>query len=159
MKPRNKETVEEPTFSAPTAVMEPPKNIEPEYTPDQLPTKLEHFPIYNKWARANKRLIKVPDESFYPKVKVRFQRFEQPTNVLKCRVRNKHIDWSGQLIPGCIYELCMPVIKWLTGLSEPIYAEVKMQHDTGGGRYLEKTETKQVGERARFTCQPTEFSY
>jgi hypothetical protein len=90
-------------------------------------------------------------------MKVRFQRFEQPQNVLKCRVRNKDIDWSGQLIPGCVYDLCLPVIKWLTGLSEPIYAEVRIQNDAGGGRYVEKTETKQVGERARFSCQPMSF--
>lgn len=56
-----------------------------------------------------------------------------------------------------MYELCLPVIQWLTGLSEPIYAEVKIKNDAGGGRYVEKTETKQVGERARFSCQPMEF--
>lgn len=131
---------------------------EPAYDPtEELPTKLEHFPIYNKWARKNKIPVKCPTEDYYPKMKVRFQRFEQPQNVLKCRVRNRDIDWSGQLIPGCVYELCMPVIKWLTGLSEPIYAEVKIQNDAGGGRYVEKTETKQVGERARFSCQPMSF--
>ncbi len=130
-----------------------------EYKPeDQLPTKLEHFPIYNKYARKNKIPVKVPSEDFYPKIKVRFQRFEQPQNVLKCRVRNKDIDWSGQLIPGCIYELCLPVIQWLTSLAEPIYAEVKIQNDTGGGRYVEKTETRQVGDRPRFSCQPMEFT-
>jgi len=132
--------------------------LEQEYDPsEQLPTKLEHFAIYNKWARKNKMLVKCPDESFYPKMKVRFQRFEQPTNVLKCRVRNKDIDWTGQLIPGCVYDLCIPVIKWLTGLSEPVYAEVKIQNDAGGGRYVEKTETKQVGDRPRFSCQPLSF--
>ena len=69
-----------------------------EYNPEEeLPTKLEHLPIYNKWARKNKLLVKSPSEDFYPKMKVRFQRFDQPTNVLKCRVRNKDIDWTGQL--------------------------------------------------------------
>ena len=132
---------------------------EAEYRPeDELPSKLEHFPIYNKWARKNKIPVKCPTEDYYPKMKVRFQRFEQPQNVLKCRVRNKDIDWTGQLIPGCVYELCMPVIRWLTGLSEPIYAEVKIQNDAGGGRFVEKTETRQVGERARFSCQPMEFA-
>lgn len=82
------------------------------YDPEtEVPTKLEHFPIYNKWARKNKLPVKCPTEDFYPKMKVRFQRFDQPQNVLKCRVRNKEIDWSGQLIPGCVYELCLPVIK------------------------------------------------
>jgi hypothetical protein len=59
---------------------------------EQMPYKLEHFPIYNKYARKNKIPVKVPGEEFYPKMKVRFQRFEQPTNVLKCRIRNKDID-------------------------------------------------------------------
>jgi len=150
-----KETKKEEEFKGEHVSVETP---EAAYNPeDELPTKLEHFPIYNKWARKQKLPVKCPTEDFYPKMKVRFQRFEQPTNVLKCRVRNKDIDWTGQLIPGCIYELCLPVIKWLTGLSEPIYAEVKIQNDAGGGRYVEKTETKQVGERARFSCQPMSF--
>lgn len=67
--------------------------LEAAYDPtEELPTKLEHFPIYNKYARKNKLLVKVPTGDYYPKVKVRFQRFEQPTNVLKCRIRNKDID-------------------------------------------------------------------
>jgi len=149
---------EEPEFRT---EFEPKKEaavLEPQYNPeDELPTKLEHFPIYNKWARKNKLPVKCPTEDHYPKMKVRFQRFEQPTNVLKTRVRNKDIDWTGQLIPGCIYDLCMPVIKWLTALSEPIYAEVKIKNDVGGGRFVEKTETRQVGERARFSLQPVSF--
>ncbi len=143
-----------------SSVSEPDLKVsEPEFNPEyDQPTKLEHFEPYNRYARKNKIPVKSPTEDFYPKMKVRFQRFEQPTNVLKCRVRKKGIDWKGELIPGCVYDLCMPVIQWLTGLSEPIYAEVKMKHDTGGGRYVEKTETRQVGERARFSCQPLEFS-
>ena len=150
MKKTNKEE-SLPTFSEPVT--------EAEYNPEiDLPSKLEHFPIYNKWARKNKTLVRVPSEDYYKKVKVRFQRFDQPQNVLKCRIRNKDIDWTGQLIPGCIYELAIPVIQWLSSLSEPIYSEVKIQHDAGGGRYIEKTETRQVGERARFSCQPMEFA-
>lgn len=134
-----------------------PVAIEPEYNPaEQLPTKLEHFPIYNKYARKNKLPVKVPTEDFYPKMKVRFQRFDHQ-NLLKCRIRNKDIDWTGQLIPGCIYDLPIPVIQWLTTLAEPVYAEVKIQNDMGGGRYVEKTETRQVGEKARFSCQPMSF--
>ncbi len=135
------------------------KIAEHEYNPaEEMPSKLEHFPIYNKYARKNKLLVKVPTGDFYPKVKVRFQRFEQPTNTLKCRIRNKDIDWSGQLIPGCVYDLPMPVIRWLTGLSEPLYAEVRVKHEAGGDKYVEKTETRQVGEKARFSCMPMEFA-
>lgn len=119
---------------------------------NELPTKLEHFPIYNKWARKNKLPVKCPDESFYPKVKVRFQRFEQPHNVLKCYMKNKDIEWKGQLRPGGVYHLPLPVVKWLNSLSEPIYAEVKV--DDGGET---RSETKQVGEKARFSCQPMEY--
>lgn len=52
----------------------------------------------------------------------------------------------------------MPVIKWLTNLSEPLYAEVRIKHDAGGDKYVEKTETRQVGEKARFSCMPMEFA-
>ena len=155
-----KKETKEPEFMA---TMKPiTEQIVLEETPydpsEDKPSKLEHFEIYNKWARKNKRPILVPTEEYYPKAKVRFQRFEQPTNVLKCRVRNKDIDFTGQLIPGCVYELCIPVIKWLTSLSEPIFAEVKIQNDTGNGRFIEKTETRQVGEKARFSCQPMEYT-
>ncbi len=116
-------------------------------------TKLEHFDIYNQWARKNKRPVRVPTEDFYPKYKVRFQRFDQPDNVLKCRVRKKNIDWTGQLKPGCVYDLCLPVIQWLTSLSEPIFAEVSVKDGSPN-----RSETKQVGERARFSCQHMEFA-
>lgn len=119
---------------------------------DELPSKLEHFPIYNKWARKNKLPVKSPDESFYTKVKVRFQRFEQPGNVLKCYIRNKDIEWKGQLRPGGVYELPLPVVRWLNTIAEPIFAEVKV--DDGGET---KSETRQVGEKARFSCQPLEY--
>jgi len=123
------------------------------YDPEEeLPSKLEHFDIYNRWARKNKIPVKSPDESFYPKMKVRFQRFQQPENVLKCYIRNKQIEWKGQLRPGGTYDLPVPVIKWLNSISEPIYAEVKVND---GGETI--TETRQVGERARFSCQPLEL--
>jgi hypothetical protein len=126
------------------------KEFDPEY--DEI-TKLEHFEIYNKYARKNKLPVKAPTEDFYPKYKVRFQRFDQPENILKARVRKKHIDWAGQLRPGGTYDLCLPVIQWLNGLCEPIFAEVKVND---GGET--KTETRQVGERARFSCQALEFT-
>jgi len=131
---------------------------EPAYDPaESEPTKLEHFPIYNKWARKNKISVKVPDESFYKKVKVRFQRFDQPTNVLKCIVRKKDIEWRGELIPGCVYDLAIPVIKWLSSLSEPIFAQVQTHNDAGDGRTIIRSETKQVGEKARFSLMQLEL--
>lgn len=92
--------------------------------------------------------IKIPDERFHKKAKVKFQRFDQPENVLKVRVRNKDIDWTGQLKPGCIYDLPLPVIRFLNRLAVPIFAEVKVEN---GGEV--RSETKQVGERSRFSCQ------
>lgn len=131
---------------------EPVENLD-EFDPEvELPSKLEHFPIYNRWARKNKIPVKSPDASFYPIVKVRFQRFEQPHNVLKCYIKNKDIEWKGQLRPNGVYELPLPVVRWLNNLAEPIYAEVKV--DDGGET---KTETRQVGEKARFSCQPLEY--
>lgn len=117
-----------------------------------IPSKLEHFPIYNAWARKNKLPVKVPTEDYYEKVKVRFQRFDQPTNILKAYVRNKDIEWKGQLKPGKTYNLCKPVVRFLNSRYEPIFAEVKV--DDGGETI---TETRQVGERARFSCTPLEY--
>lgn len=127
--------------------------------------ELEDFHIWNLHARkafreAKKRNprcdppihVRVPDESFHKKVKVKFQRFDQPENVLKVHVRNKDIDWKGQLIPGASYELPLPVIRFLNKLSVPIFAEVKVDNH---GEV--KSETKQVGERSRFSCQSMEL--
>lgn len=113
---------------------------------------LEDFKIFNKWARKNGHMIRVPTEEYHKKVKVKFQRFDQPENVLKARVRNRNIDWRGQLIPGQIYELPQPVVKFLNGISEPIYAEVDVNNES-----TTKKETKQVGERSRFSCQVVDF--
>lgn len=97
--------------------------------------------------------VRVPDESFHKKAKVKFQRFDQPENVLKVHVRTKDIDWKGQLKPGCTYELPLPVIRFLNKLSVPIFAEVKTENNGET-----KTETKQVGERNRFSCHLLEFA-
>lgn len=126
---------------------------------------LEDFKTWNLHARkafreAKKRNpkcdppipVKVPDESFHQMVKVKFQRFDQPENVLKVRVRNNQIDWRGQLKPGCTYTLPMPVVRFLNKLAVPIFAEVKTE---SGGDV--KSETKQVGERSRFSCQLMEM--
>jgi hypothetical protein len=91
--------------------------------------------------------VKVPDESFHKKIKVKFQRFDQPENVLKVHVRNKDIDWKGQLKPGCTYDLPLPVVRFLNKLAVPIFAEVKVENGSDT-----RTETKQVGERNRFSC-------
>ena len=97
--------------------------------------------------------VKVPDESFHKKMKIKFQRFDQPENVLKVHVRNKDIDWRGQLKPGCTYELPLPVIRFLNRLAVPVFAECKVEN---GGEV--RTETKQVGERNRFSCHLMEVS-
>lgn len=123
---------------------------------------LQDFDVYNSHVRKHNRLclhernkmkIRVPDESFYKKVKVKFQRFEQQENVLKCRVRNKHIDWRGQLKSGGTYYLPVPVIKFLNNLAVPVFEEVKTEHGN-----VVHTETKQVSERARFSCNVLEFA-
>jgi len=123
---------------------------------------VEDFEIYNSQVRKhnrfcvherNKMHIKVPDESFHKKVKIKFQRFDQPENVLKVRVRNKEIDWKGQLKAGGTYDLPIPVVKFLNNLAVPIFAEVKTEHGNAV-----HSETKQVGERSRFSCNVLEFA-
>ncbi len=96
--------------------------------------------------------VRVPDESFHKKIKVKFQRFDQPENVLKVKCRNAEIDWVGQLKPGQSYELPLPVVKFLNNLCTPIFAECKVEN---GGET--KTETRQVGERNRFSCHLLEL--
>ena len=91
--------------------------------------------------------VKVPPASFHKEIRVKFQRFDQPENVLKVCVRNKDIHWQGQLIPGRVYDLPLPVVRFLNRLATPIFAEVKVED--GGDT---KTETRQVGERNRFSC-------
>jgi len=96
--------------------------------------------------------VKIPPASMHKKVKIKFQRFDQPENLLKVRLRNKDIDWEGQIRPGGSYELPLPVVRFLNRLATPIFAEVKVED---GGEV--KTETKQVGERNRFSCQVIDF--
>lgn len=122
---------------------------------------IEDFDVYNARVRKHNRLcvhernkmrIKIPDESFHKKVKVKFQRFDQPENVLKVRVRNKEIDWKGQLKPGGTYDLPVPVVKFLNKLATPIFEQVKVEHGSAT-----HSETRQVGERNRFSCQIVDF--
>jgi hypothetical protein len=124
--------------------------------------KVEDFEVYNAHVRKhnryclherNKMKIKVPDESFYKKFKTKFHRFQQHENVLKVRVRNKEIDWSGQLKSGGTYMLPLPVINFLNKLATPDFAEVKTEHGN-----VVHTETKQVGETPRFSCNVLEYA-
>lgn len=123
--------------------------------------KLEDFEIYNAHVRKHNRLclhernkmkVKVPDESFYKLYKTKFNKFEQRENIQKVRVRNKDIDWTGQLKSGGTYMLALPVINFLNNLATPQFAEVKTDH--GNATH---TETKQVGENPRFTCSVLEY--
>jgi len=123
--------------------------------------KLSDFDIYNTHVRKHNRMclhernkmkVKVPDETFYPKIKIKFQRFDQPENVLKAIVRTKDIEWRGQLRPGGTYELPAPVVKFLNRLAIPTFSEVKVND---GGETI--TETRQTGEKARFSCQIVDF--
>lgn len=122
---------------------------------------IQDFEVYNAHVRKHNRLclhernkmkIKVPDESFYKKYKTKFYRFQQQENVLKARVRNREIDWKGQLKSGGTYMLTMPVINFLNGLATPEYAEVKVEHGSAV-----HTETRQVSETPRFSCNVLEY--
>ncbi len=125
-----------------------------EFDPDGFEFKtIEDFDVFNKWARKNKRPVRVPTEDYYKKRRTKFMRMDgQKENVLKARVRRKHIDWTGQLKHGHIYMLCDPVIEFLNSLSTPVYAEVEIR-DGGPTR----KETKQVSEDPRFSCQVLDF--
>lgn len=124
--------------------------------------KIEDFEVYNAHVRKHNRLclhernkmkVKIPDESYYKKFKTKFHRFQQHENVLKVRVRNKDIDWTGQLKSGGTYMLPLPVINFLNGLATPDFAEVKTEHGN-----VVHTETKQVGETPRFSCNVLEYA-
>lgn len=123
--------------------------------------KIEDFEVYNAHVRKHNRLclhernkmkVKVPDESFYKLYKTKFNKFEQRENVQKIYVRNKEIDWKGQLKSGGTYMLPLPVINFLNNLATPEFAEVKSEH--GNATH---TETKQVGEIPRFSCSVLEY--
>lgn len=123
--------------------------------------KIEDFEVYNAHVRKHNRLclhernkmkVKVPDESFYKLYKTKFNKFEQRENVQKIYVRNKEIDWKGQLKSGGTYMLPLPVINFLNNLAIPEFAEVKSEH--GNATH---TETKQVGEIPRFSCSVLEY--
>ncbi len=49
--------------------------------------------------------------------------------------------------------LPMPVVEFLNGLATPEFAEVKTEHGS-----VVHTETKQVGETPRFSCNVLEYS-
>lgn len=110
---------------------------------------MEDYDKYNKWARSQGRPVKVPgvDSPVHKKVKCKFQRFDQPENVLKFRLRTREIDFRGQLKPGKVYDLPLPVARHLNRLATPIYEERPIEPGS------KRTETVQVGERNRFSCQ------
>lgn len=119
------------------------------------------FDVYNAAVRKhnrfclherNKMKIKVPDESFHKKMKVKFVRMEQQENVLKVRIRNKTIDWKGELKSGGTYLLPYPVVKFLNNLAIPVFSEVKSEHGDAV-----HTHTVQTGEKCRFSCQVMDF--
>lgn len=123
---------------------------------------VEDFDIYNSHVRKhnrfclherNKMRVKVPTESFYKKYKTKFYRFQQMENVLKVRIRNKEIDWKGELKSGGTYMLPMPVISFLNQLATPEFAEVKTEHGN-----VVHSETKQVGETPRFSCNIIDYA-
>lgn len=164
MKKTNKEKEAESIEAAMLRGQEIPgkEKIEPFDFDDFKFEKLEDFDIYNSHVRKhnrnciherNKMKIRVPDESFYKLYKTKFHRFQQHENILKVRVRNKHIDWTGQLKSGGTYMLPMPVINFLNGLSTPDFAEVKVEHGNAV-----HTETRQVGETPRFSCNVLEYA-
>lgn len=114
---------------------------------------MEDYDKYNNWARKQGRPVKVPDENspVHKKVRVKFQRFDQPENLLKSRLRNREMDWKGQLKPGKVYDLPVPVVKFLNRLATPIFEEQPVEPGS------KRTETKQVGEKSRFSCQVLDF--
>lgn len=123
-----------------------------DYTTMALLT-MDDFDKYNNWARKQGRPVKVPDENspVHKKVRIKFQRFDQPENVLKTRLRTREIDWKGQLKPGKVYDLVLPVVRFLNRLATPIFEEVPIEPGS------KRTETKQVGEKSRFSCQVLDF--
>lgn len=114
---------------------------------------MDDYDKYNRWARKQGRPVKVPNEDsgIHKKVRVKFQRFDQPENVLKSRLRTREIDWKGQLKPGKVYDLVLPVVRFLNRLATPIFEEQPIEPGS------KRTETKQVGEKSRFSCQVLDF--
>lgn len=114
---------------------------------------MEDYDKFNNWARKQGRPVRVPgeDSPVHKKVRVKFQRFDQPENVLKSRLRTREIDWKGQLKPGKVYDLPIPVVRFLNRLATPIFEEKAVEPGS------KKTETTQVGEKSRFSCQVLDF--
>lgn len=110
---------------------------------------LEDYAAYNEQARRLKMPVKIPPDHLHPQWEVKFQRFDQPENILKYRLCNAEIDTRGQLIPGKKYVLPMPVVHWLNSLAVPQYGMVDV-HEEGSPTIKE---TRQIGEKARFSCQ------
>ena len=126
--------------------------VEKDFDPLKMDFKtMEDYDKYNNWARKNGRPVKVPTEDFHKKFRVKFQRFDQPENVLKARLRTREIDWKGQLKPGKVYDMALPVMKFLNRLHTPIYEDGVI------GPESDKKETIKVGEKSRFSCQVLDY--
>lgn len=115
----------------------------------KMPLKsIEDYKAYNQEARRAGVPVKIPPNSLHKQFKIKFERFDQPENVLKFIVVNADVDYEGELIPGKIYILPEPVVRHLDSRAVPIYSEVEVR-DGGETR----TETRQTGERSRFVCR------
>ena len=132
----------------------PRKRIEDAVDLNEMPLNtIEDYKAFNREARKLGIRVKIPPSELHKQIKIRFQRFDQPENVLKTYVRNADIEWKGELIPGQTYTLPLPVVQFLNKLATPIYEQVKCEDGSG-----KRTETKQVGEKPRFSCQILEYA-
>lgn len=114
---------------------------------DEMPLDtVEDYRAYNKIARRQRTPVKVPPTHMHKHRKVKFTRNDgQHENVLKAFVSNADIEFKAQLKSGCIYDLPVPFIKFLSSRTVPVFSEVRNPDGT--------TETKQTGEWNRFSCQ------
>lgn len=120
----------------------------------KMPLKtIEDYKLYNEAARRASCPVKIPPSSLHKQYKIKFERFDQPDNVLKFLVVNADIDYQAELIPGHVYTLPEPVVRHLDSRAVPVYDEVEVRE---GGSV--RTETKQVGERSRFVCRLLEVA-
>lgn len=115
----------------------------------KLPLKtIEDYKEYNMQARRAGVPVKIPPAHLHKQFKIKFERFDQPDNVLKFCVVNENIDFTGQLIPGKTYVLPEPVVRHLDSRCFAVYGEVEVKDGSET-----KIETRQVGERSRFICR------
>lgn len=118
-----------------------------------MPLKtLEDYKKYNIQARKAGIPVKIPPAELHRQIKIKFERFDQPENVLKFCVVNQHIDFTGELKPGRVYTLPEPVVRHLDSRASPVFAEVEVKDGSET-----RTETRQVSERSRFMCRVMDY--